>query len=204
AKQLGKNRYRYYTQSLTEGAVKRLQIESALREAAQHRQLTLVYQPQVALASGALVGVEALLRWQHPQLGPITPDVFIPIAEEAGLINEIGAWVRDAACQQLAAWDATGWSPQRMAVNVSAHQLRQADLAEQVRNALDHARLPASRLELEITESAIADQRGVEAIHQLARLGVAISIDDFGTGYSSLSYLKKLPIQTLKIDKSFV
>ena len=204
AKQLGKNRYRYYTQSLTEGAVKRLQIESALREAAQHRQLTLVYQPQVALASGALVGVEALLRWQHPQLGPITPDVFIPIAEEAGLINEIGAWVLDAACQQLAAWDATGWSPQRMAVNVSAHQLRQADLAEQVRNALDHARLPASRLELEITESAIADQRGVEAIHQLARLGVAISIDDFGTGYSSLSYLKKLPIQTLKIDKSFV
>ncbi|MFV0664304.1 EAL domain-containing protein [Denitromonas sp.] len=204
AKQLGKNRYRYYTQSLTDGAIKRLQIESALREAAVHRQLTLAYQPQMDLVSNALVGVEALLRWQHPQLGAISPDVFIPIAEEAGLINEIGAWVLDAACQQLAAWDATGWSPQRMAINVSAHQLRQADLPEQVRNALDRARLPASRLELEITESAIADQRGVEAIHQLARLGVAISIDDFGTGYSSLSYLKKLPIQTLKIDKSFV
>ncbi|KAA3652323.1 MAG: EAL domain-containing protein [Proteobacteria bacterium] len=204
AKQLGKNRYRYYTQSLTDGALHRLRIESALREAALHQQLTLVYQPQVDLLSGALVGVEALLRWQHPQLGPIAPDVFIPIAEAAGLINEIGAWVLDTACQQLAAWDADGWSPQRMAVNVSVHQLRQADLPDQVRKALDRARLPASRLELEITESAIADQRGVETIHQLAGLGVAISIDDFGTGYSSLAYLKKLPIHTLKIDKSFV
>ncbi|MCZ4305522.1 EAL domain-containing protein [Zoogloeaceae bacterium G21618-S1] len=204
AKQLGKNRYRFYTQSLTDGAVKRLRIESALREATQKKQLTLAYQPQVELKTGALIGVEALLRWTHPEMGAIPPDVFIPIAEDAGLIDEIGAWVLDTACQQLNDWDTQGWSPQCMAVNVSVRQLRQPDLPHQIQNALDRARLPASRLELEITESAIADQDGVNAIHRLASLGVTISVDDFGTGYSSLSYLKKLPIRKLKIDKSFV
>ncbi|TVT48014.1 MAG: EAL domain-containing protein [Denitromonas halophila] len=204
AKQLGKNRFRFYTQSLTDGAVKRLRIESALREAALHQQLTLAYQPQVDLETGALIGVEALLRWTHPEMGSIPPDVFIPIAEESGLIDEIGAWVLNTACQQLSDWDAQGWSPPRMAVNVSVRQLRQPDLPNQVQSALDRARLPAARLELEITESAIADHDGVAAIHRLAALGVPISVDDFGTGYSSLSYLKKLPIRTLKIDKSFV
>lgn len=204
AKQLGKNRFRFYTQSLTDGAVKRLRIESALREAALHKQLTLAYQPQVDLETGELIGVEALLRWTHPEMGAIPPDIFIPIAEEAGLIDEIGAWVLDVACRQLNDWEAKGWSPPRMAVNVSVRQLRQPDLPKQVQRALDHARLPASRLDLEITESAIADHEGVAAIHRLASLGVTISVDDFGTGYSSLSYLKKLPIRKLKIDKSFV
>ena len=204
AKQLGKNRFRFYTQSLTNGAMKRLRIESALREAAVNKQLTLAYQPQIDLETGELLGVEALLRWTHPELGAIPPDIFIPIAEEAGLIDEIGAWVLDAACQQLSDWEAKGWSPPCMAVNVSVCQLRQPDLPKQVQRALDRARLPASRLELEITESAIAGHDGVAAIHRLASLGVIISVDDFGTGYSSLSYLKKLPIRKLKIDKSFV
>ena len=204
AKQLGKNRYRYYTQSLTDGALQRLRLESALREALGRGQLSLVYQPQIDMHSGMLVGAEALLRWTHPQLGAVAPDVFIPIAEEAGLIGDIGAWVLDTACRQLAAWDAEGWSPARMAVNVSVHQLRQADFPARVQAALNRARLPAGRLELEITESALADQDGVAAIHRLAALGAVIAIDDFGTGYSSLAYLKKLPIGKLKIDKSFV
>jgi EAL domain-containing protein (putative c-di-GMP-specific phosphodiesterase class I) len=206
AKENGRNNYQYFTAALNARAVERLSLESALRGALERRELSLHYQPQINLASGAIIGVEALLRWRHPVLGWVAPDRFIPVAEDSGLIVPIGEWVLQEACRQVRAWQAAGLAPLLMAVNVSGVQFRQADLAETVRDILAEHGLTAASLELEVTESVLmksADST-VEILHKFREMGVRLAIDDFGTGYSSLSYLKRFPIDKLKIDRSFV
>jgi EAL domain-containing protein (putative c-di-GMP-specific phosphodiesterase class I) len=187
-------------------ASERLELERDLRSAVDEGQIVLHYQPQVAAADGRLCGFEALARWQHPQRGLIPPLKFIPIAEETGLIEALGAWVLNEACRQLAAWRADGIGGVHMAINLSAHQLRTPGLVELVRATLAAHGLGAGDLDLEITESvAMSDpERAIEALYALHALGVQLAIDDFGTGYSSLAYLKRLPIQILKLDREFV
>jgi diguanylate cyclase (GGDEF)-like protein/PAS domain S-box-containing protein len=197
--------YQYYSADMTANAVERLALESDLRRALEREELFLHYQPQVSLASDAIVGVEALVRWRHPVHGMISPAKFIPLAEETGLILPIGEWVLRQACRQARAWRDAGW-PLRVAVNVSAHQFRQPDLAGRVRRVLEETALEAHLLDVELTESLLVRDReaAAETLSELERLGVQISIDDFGTGYSSLSYLKRLPLHVLKVDQSFV
>ena len=205
AKQGGRNRYQFYSAAMNARARDRLQLETDLRQAIARRELFVVYQPQMDLGSGKTAGAEALVRWQHPRLGLVPPANFIGIAEDNGQIVAIGAWVLETACRQQAAWIAEGLTPGTIAVNVSAHQFRQAEFAESVAAILASSGLRAEHLELEVTESAL--MHGVEdtlrTLGQLDRLGVKLSIDDFGTGYSSLSYLKQFPIYRLKIDQSF-
>jgi EAL domain-containing protein (putative c-di-GMP-specific phosphodiesterase class I) len=184
----------------------RLLLETKLRKALELGHLSLHYQPQVATHSRTSVGVEALLRWDDPDLGSIPPERFIPIAEESGLILPIGAWVLRTACAQVRAWRDAGLPLLRVAVNISSRQFRDRDLVGTVREALHVARLEPQYLELELTESMIMQDalhtRGT--LNALKAMGVHLSIDDFGTGYSSLSYLRSFPIDTLKIDRSFV
>ncbi len=206
AKAQGRNTYRFYTEALTRAANDRLSLEARLRRGFERGELLLHYQPQVSVQDGRIVGVEALLRWQSAEDGFITPDRFIPLAEETRLILPIGDWVLQTACAQLRAWVDEGCEPVRVAVNLSSRQFEQKDLASRVRKALEDTGLPPQWLELEITESAIMAQgeQAVEAIRELKALGVSIALDDFGTGYSSLAYLKRFAIDTLKIDRSFV
>jgi EAL domain-containing protein (putative c-di-GMP-specific phosphodiesterase class I)/CheY-like chemotaxis protein len=187
-------------------AQERLQIERALRNALERSELRLHYQPQLDLSTGCIVGVEALLRWQHPELGTIPPDRFISLAEETGLIVPIGAWVLRTACEQVRNWRTAGLGEFRIAVNLSARQFNQSDLVEMVSSVLNATELPAHCLDLELTESLVMTdvERAIDVLNQLRALGVKLSIDDFGTGYSSLSYLKRFPIDVLKIDRSFV
>jgi len=205
AKQGGRNRYQFYSAEMNARARDRLRLETDLRQAITRRELFVVYQPQLDLGSGQVVGAEALVRWQHPQLGLVPPADFIGIAEDSGQIVAIGAWVLETACRQQAAWVAEGLTAGVIAVNVSAHQFRQIEFAETVTATLAASGLRAEHLELEVTESAL--MHGVEdmlrKLGQLDHLGVKLSIDDFGTGYSSLSYLKQFPIYRLKIDQSF-
>jgi EAL domain-containing protein (putative c-di-GMP-specific phosphodiesterase class I) len=188
--------------------LERLQIEQDLARAVDRGQLRVAYQPVVALASGALVGFEALLRWEHPILGDIAPDRFIPIAEATGTIDQIGRWVLDVACQHLARWrrDHPAHRDLSMAVNVSAHQLASSDLLGDVAAALNGAGLPASALVIEMTETSLIHDPVATArrLHQLHQLGIRLAIDDFGTGFSSLSYLRQFPVDILKLDRSFV
>ncbi len=206
AKSQGRNTYRYYTEALTTAANERLLMESRLRRALDRGEFVLHYQPQIAIPGGHVIGVEALLRWQHPEEGLIPPLRFIPLAEETGLIQPIGRWVLRTACAQLRAWVDAGLPPLTMAVNLSPKQFAQPDLVEQVCEALELTGLPPEHLELEITESAIMEsgEKARTTLKALKNLGIMLSIDDFGTGYSSLAYLKQLPIDKLKIDKSFV
>lgn len=206
AKAQGRNTYRFYTEALTRAANDRLSLEARLRRGFERGELLLYYQPQVSIEDGRILGVEALLRWQSAEDGFITPDRFIPLAEETRLILPIGDWVLHAACAQLRSWIDEGCEPVRVAVNISSRQFEQKDLASRVRTALEQTGLPPGLLELEITESAIMAQgeQAVEAIRELKALGVSIALDDFGTGYSSLAYLKRFAIDTLKIDRSFV
>ncbi len=206
AKEDGRNTYRFYTGALQAHAERALQVSNALRRALERAQLSLVFQPQQDLASGRITGAEALLRWQHPELGSVSPAEFIPIAESSGLILPIGAWVLEQAVRQIAAWDRAGLPPLVLAVNLSSVQLRQADLPARVRDTLARAGVSADRLELELTEgAAMKDPIGAMAVMEgLHAQGIELSIDDFGTGYSSLSYLKRFPIAKLKIDRSFV
>jgi diguanylate cyclase (GGDEF)-like protein/PAS domain S-box-containing protein len=206
AKSQGRNTYRFYTSALTAAANQRLNLESKLRRALERGEFVLHYQPQVSIPDGRIVGMEALLRWHHPEEGLIPPLRFIPLAEETGLIQPIGKWVLRTACAQLRAWVDQGMPLLTMAVNLSPRQFAQPDLVEQVREALEFGELPAQYLELEITESAIMDsgEKARTTLKALKDLGITLSIDDFGTGYSSLAYLKQLPIDKLKIDKSFV
>lgn len=169
--------------------------------------LSLHYQPQVALNNERLSGAECLMRWQHPTLGPISPAVFIPLAEERGMMLELGDWVLREACQQLAAWRQAGHPlPGRLAVNVSAHQLDVPDALTRIMSALAASDVPPADIELEVTESALMRnvEHAVSVMSQFREAGLMLSIDDFGTGYSSLSYLKRLPVERLKIDMSFV
>ncbi|MEF7614577.1 EAL domain-containing protein [Aquincola sp. MAHUQ-54] len=206
AKHDGRNGYRFYTQEMHERSSRLLRMETLLRQAAARGELHLHYQPQIDLGSGRCVGVEALLRWNNPELGAISPAEFIPLAEETGLISQLGQWVLRHAVQQARRWLDDGVPFGVMAVNVSTIQLRQKDFMQTVADSLREAGLPSDRLELEMTESAAFGnaEAAVKLLDELHRSGVRISIDDFGTGYSSLSYLKRIHIDKLKIDRSFV
>lgn len=206
AKEQGRNTYQFYTQSLSTEVSQRLQLESYLHHALERQELRLHYQPQVDLTTGTVVQMEALLRWQHPNLGLISPPTFIPLAEETGLIIPIGEWVLRTACIQTIAWQQQFGHPIRIAVNLSARQLQHPDLVSFVATVLEETGLPAQDLELEITETvAMTDvDASIRRLQALRQLGVRISMDDFGTGYSCLSYLKQLPLNGLKIDRAFV
>jgi len=206
AKIQGRNTYRFYMESLTRAANARLTLESKLRHALDSEEFLVHFQPQVSMSNERILGVEALVRWQDPQEGLIQPDRFIPLAEETRLIVPLGAWVLRQSCRQMRIWRDAGLPPMTIAVNLSIQQFAQRDLAVQVADILEAFDLPASCLELELTESMIMqnDAHGIDILNELQELGVGLAIDDFGTGYSSLAYLKRLPIDTLKIDKSFV
>jgi len=206
AKEQGGNNYKFYIEDLTTAAFERLSLETSLRHALQRNEFVLYYQPQVSLQTGALVGIEALIRWQHPELGLVPPNSFIPIAEETGLIVPIGEWVLHTACKQRKAWNNVGYLPAKMAVNLSARQFHTKGLVEQISNALESTGLESRYLELELTESMMMldVEATIKIMNELDHMGVELSIDDFGTGYSSLSYMKQFPIDKLKIDQSFV
>ncbi|MDX5334180.1 MAG: EAL domain-containing protein, partial [Gammaproteobacteria bacterium] len=205
-KSAGRNAHRLYTPALSEGLADRLSLERALRGVVARNELLLHYQPQIDLANNRLVGVEALVRWQHPELGLVSPARFIPLAEEIGIIGELGAWVLQEACRQMRAWQAAGVVVPRVAVNLSVQQIERRSLIPLVRGVLDDSGLEPSNLELEVTESIIMrePERATAALSGFRDLGIQLAIDDFGTGYSSLSYLKHLPLDRMKIDQSFV
>jgi diguanylate cyclase (GGDEF)-like protein/PAS domain S-box-containing protein len=206
AKAAGSNSYQFYSAAMTERAIGHMVLQAGLRRALDKAELLLHYQPQVDCASGRITGVEALLRWQHPDKGMISPAQFIPVAEETGLIVPIGEWVLRTACLQAKAWQEAGLPPMRMAVNLSARQFRDPRFGRCVLDILNETGLEARYLELEITESILMD--GLDSVNavlqEFKQAGILISLDDFGTGYSSLSYLKRFPVDKLKIDQSFV
>ncbi|KAF0201817.1 MAG: diguanylate cyclase/phosphodiesterase with PAS/PAC [Gallionellaceae bacterium] len=206
AKDAGRNRFEYYESAMNAKAMQRLQLENDLRSAIVKGQLMLYYQPKVNVRSGAVVGMEALLRWQHPQLNMVSPAEFIPVAEESGLINEIGDWVLRQAALQQRIWQSQGYRIVPVAVNLSARQFAQKNLTEKILGIVRDVGLPAYFIEFELTESMLMDMgvNSLEVMNQLATAGFDLALDDFGTGYSSLSRLKLLPVKTLKIDQSFV
>ncbi|MFK7700029.1 putative bifunctional diguanylate cyclase/phosphodiesterase [Pseudomonas caspiana] len=206
AKSRSRNRYQFYIASVDSEMRRRRELEKDLREALPRNQLFLVYQPQISYRENRVVGVEALIRWQHPEHGMVPPDQFIPLAEQNGSIIAIGEWVLDQACRQLREWHDQGFTDLRMAVNLSTVQLHHSELPRVVNNLMQIYRLPPRSLELEVTETGLMEDITTAAQHLLSlrRSGALIAIDDFGTGYSSLSYLKSLPLDKIKIDKSFV
>lgn len=206
AKSRSRNRYQFYIASVDSEMRRRRELEKDLRDALALNQLHVVYQPQISYRDHSVVGVEALLRWQHPQHGFVGPDLFIPLAEQNGSIIPIGEWVLDQTCRQLREWHDQGYGELRMAVNLSTVQLHHSELPRVVNNLLQAYRLPPRSLELEVTETGLMEDISTAAQHLLSlrRSGALIAIDDFGTGYSSLSYLKSLPLDKIKIDKSFV
>ncbi|WP_417566171.1 putative bifunctional diguanylate cyclase/phosphodiesterase [Marinobacter sp.] len=205
AKQNGHNHFQFYVASIDQEIRDRKQLEKDLSQALSNHQFYLVYQPQINLESKRVIGAEALLRWEHPVRGLVPPDFFIPVAESNGSIVEIGQWVLDQACWQAARWASDG-SPLRIAVNLSAVQLRQATIVDDILDTLKRHKIPAGRLELEVTETSFMTNLSdaVAKLHRLNRAGISIAVDDFGTGYSSLTYLKQMPVKHLKIDKQFI
>jgi diguanylate cyclase (GGDEF)-like protein/PAS domain S-box-containing protein len=205
AKTLGRNNYQFFTQALNEEVQHRMVLETGLRLALKRDEMRLVYQPKVDLVTREIIGAEALLRWHHPKHGLIPPAQFIPVAEESGLVGQIGEWVLRDTCRQISHWQHMGLSPQ-IAVNVSARQFQQYDVAKLVSEVIEEAQISPESLEIELTESAVMQdaEASIVTVEKLSKLGVRVSIDDFGTGYSSLSYLKRLPLDMLKIDRSFV
>ena len=206
AKKLGKNNYQRYCPAQDATAPRRLTLETSLRHALDRQEFLLHYQPKVETNTGRICGVEALLRWQHPEMGLVPPLEFIPPLEETGLIVPVGAWVLQTACAQARAWQAAGLPPLRVAVNLSARQFRQGGLTDIIAAALRHSNLDARYLELELTETMLMEHADTTqtSLHDLSTMGIQLAIDDFGTGYSSLSYLTRFPIDALKIDRSFV
>jgi len=206
SKEDGKNTFTFYSADLNTHSVERLAFESSLRRALDARQFQVHYQPKVDCHTSQMTGVEALLRWNHPDLGPVSPAKFIPMAEENGLIVPIGRWVLLTACQQHVAWRDLGYPPLRMSVNLSARQFYDDQLLSDVRSVLIKTGMDASFLELEITESMLMRdvEKAGQALAAFKNLGIRLSLDDFGTGYSSLSNLKRFPIDTIKVDRSFV
>jgi diguanylate cyclase (GGDEF)-like protein/PAS domain S-box-containing protein len=206
AKRSGRNGFRFYSKDLTASAGERLSLESELRRALERKELELYYQPKVQLSNNQLIGSEALLRWNNPQRGMVPPDQFISIAEDSGLILEIGEWVLHNACRTACDWNAIGKPLHKVAINLSARQFQSNDLVETVRHALDATGCQPEWIELEITESLLLDEQGevLEMLESFRVMGISVAIDDFGTGYSSLSYLARFPINTLKIDRSFI
>jgi EAL domain-containing protein (putative c-di-GMP-specific phosphodiesterase class I) len=206
AKQRGKARYEMFDDNMRSSMTARLDLETRLERAIERDEFRLFLQPIIELRTGRCVGAEALLRWQDPEFGLVTPDAFIGLAEETGLIIPIGEWALAEACRTVARWEEVGLlSPEfTMAVNLSARQVAQSDLAEKVHSVIKQSGPMASRLCLEITESVLMEESSVEVMQALRDLGVHLSIDDFGTGYSSLGYLKRFPVNSVKVDRSFV
>jgi diguanylate cyclase (GGDEF)-like protein/PAS domain S-box-containing protein len=206
AKESTRNAYCFFTAEMNQRSAARLQLSNDLRHAMERREFALHYQPKVDLADGRLTGFEALLRWRHPQRGPVSPAEFVPVLEDSGLIVPVGEWVLREACAQIARWQAAGFAAVPVAVNLSAKQFRRRDLDEVVTRVLGDAGIAPGLLELEITETSLMEdpEQAVRVLDRLREAGVRISVDDFGTGYSSLSYLTRLPLSALKIDRSFV
>jgi predicted signal transduction protein with EAL and GGDEF domain len=206
AKEAGKNTYKFHSGASDRRALERLAMETSLRRGVEREQFFLHYQPRVSLKSGAVTGVEALVRWRHPELGVVPPGEFIALAEETGCIAEIGRWVLGAACAQAARWQREGLAPLPVAVNVSARQFASDDLIAHVAAALEVSGIAPSQVELEITESVMAQnvERAAQVLAGLRALGVRLALDDFGTGYSALAHLKRFPVDTLKVDRAFV
>jgi diguanylate cyclase (GGDEF)-like protein len=206
AKERGRDRIQLYNPALNVRVFEQMVLEGRLRRAIEQCQFVLLYQPQIELDSGELVGFEALLRWRHPELGLVPPDEFVPLAEESGLIEPLGRWVLRTACLQHRAWREAHLPPVRLAVNMSARQFQRNGLEERIREVLAETGMEASCLELELTESVLMQEGDHTAslLAKLSELGIGLALDDFGTGYSSLSYLKRFPITRVKIDRSFV
>lgn len=206
AKQLGRNGFQYFTEQMNNLMLEHARLETGLRRAHERGELFLEYQPQRAIGSGCIVGVEALMRWRHPELGMIAPADFIPIAEETGVIVKIGEWALRAACAQNKLWQEAGLPPVVIAVNLSARQFKHSDLSDMVEQVLRDTRLDGKYLELELTEGIVMEHADIliDTMHRLKAFGVRLSLDDFGTGYSNLAYLKRFPLDLIKIDKSFV
>jgi EAL domain-containing protein (putative c-di-GMP-specific phosphodiesterase class I) len=206
AKQQGGDQYEFYTAAYNIGSSERLALQTTLRHALEREELLVYYQPQVDLKTGQIVGAEALVRWQNPDRGLVSPDKFIPIAEETGLIIPIGEWVLHTACKQTKLWQTAGFPSLRVAVNLSSRQFSQIDLRKQLVQILMETGLDPKNIELELTESMLVQNTevAIRRLNALKSLGVQIAIDDFGTGYSSLSTLKHFPLDKLKIDQSFV
>lgn len=206
AKEKGKNNYQFYSEKLNTDSLERLALDSSLRRALQNNEFRLFYQAKRDMTTGEIVGMEALLRWEHPELGLTGPMQFIPQAEESGFIVPIGRWVLETACRQNVAWQKEGFPPLSMAVNLSARQFVDKNLLEDIKSALDVSGMAPELLEVEITESMIMPnmERSLDILNRLKAMGVRIAIDDFGTGYSSLSSLNEFPLDTIKIDRSFI
>jgi diguanylate cyclase (GGDEF)-like protein/PAS domain S-box-containing protein len=206
AKDEGKNNYRFYSRDIIGRAIERLMLETGLRHALERNEFFLHYQPKQNLATGQITGVEALLRWNHPELGNLSPSQFIPLAEDTGLIVPIGKWVLETACAQNMAWQREGLPPITVAVNLSARQFADENLLKNITTALQETGLAPELLELEITESMVMQnaEQAIKLLVAIKQMGVRLAVDDFGTGYSSMAYLKRFPIDTLKIDSSFI
>ena len=206
AKEHGRNNFRFFTEEMNAQVVEQLTLENSLRLAIERKEFFLAYQPQMDIGTGRITGLEALLRWQHPELGLVPPDRFIPIAESSGLILRLGEWVLQTACSQARQWQDEGLLAVPVAINVSAVQFRQEDFSKLIGRVLLETGLTSQYLELELTESLLLSDAGVTfaVLQELKAMGLKLAIDDFGTGYSSLSYLKRFPISKLKIDRSFI
>jgi len=206
AKEQGKNNFQFYSRNIKSGANERLLIEKNLRRALERKEFYLDYQARIDIKTGTITGAEALLRWNNHYLGAVTPTQFIPVAEDTGLIIPIGKWVLKTACAQNMAWQQQGLPPICMAVNLSVRQLMDENLVDNIRTALDSTGMPPHLLELEITESMIMHNPSqlIPVLNKIKQMGIRLAIDDFGTGYSSLSQLKNFPVDTLKVDRSFI
>lgn len=206
AKSSGPSAYQFYTADMNTSALKRLSMEAGLRRAIKREEFQLYYQPQVALTTGSIMGMEALLRWKHPQWGMVSPVDFMPLLEETGLIVSVGQWVLERACEDLYSWQQAGWPSLRMAVNLSTLEFQQKGLPKIISSALAHSGLASGSLEIELTEGIVMHNlsSAITILRTLRQMGLRLVMDDFGTGYSSLSHLKRLPLHVLKLDKSFV
>ena len=206
AKDQGRNNFQYYTKSMNEAAAQQLILGNSLRKALSNKEFQIYYQPQVSVITGQVIGLEALVRWKHPEKGFISPSLFIPLAEETGQIQAIGEWILFQACLQGAKWIKEGYRPLIISVNLSAKQLKQNNLPQIIKNTLKETGMPVQYLGIELTESAIIlePDMALDRLNKIKALGIKLSLDDFGTGYSSLSYLKRFPIDTLKIDREFI
>jgi EAL domain-containing protein (putative c-di-GMP-specific phosphodiesterase class I) len=206
AKRSGKNCFRFYSREMNAQAAEMLRLDNSMPQGLASGDFYLHYQPQLDLKNNRVIAVEALLRWRHPEMGMISPDRFIPLAEENGFIIKLGEWVLRTACAQCAAWHAESQTPLRIAVNISGRQFNEPDFVDMVAAALNDNNLAPELLELELTESLLIsnEQQALQKLQHLKKMGIYLAIDDFGTGYSSLAYLKHFPLDRLKIDKSFI
>ncbi|MDH5573762.1 MAG: GGDEF domain-containing phosphodiesterase, partial [Gammaproteobacteria bacterium] len=206
AKKLGRDRHEYYREEIGRSFCKKLSLETSLHKALENDEFEVYYQPQVSVFNRRIIGMEALIRWNHPEWGVVSPDDFIPLAEETGIIVPIGSWVMETAARQAVLWREQGFGLLRIGINLAAKQFQDKDLAKEVQDVIGKTGILPPSLDLEITESsAMSDvSRTISVLNQIDEMNVQISMDDFGTGYSSLSYLQQMPLHTLKIDRAFI